>query len=58
MSLTDSQAVVSVVAALAIIAGLAGVVLLAARRVRWTGHLPFGPFLVLGTAATLVLVTV
>ncbi|RBJ00155.1 prepilin peptidase, partial [Micromonospora provocatoris] len=40
------------------LAGLAGVVLLAARRVRWSGHLPFGPFLVLGTAAALVLVTV
>ncbi|MBU8858256.1 MULTISPECIES: prepilin peptidase [unclassified Micromonospora] len=41
-----------------VLAGLAGVVLLAARRVRWSGHLPFGPFLVLGTAAALVLVTV
>ncbi|MEU8427692.1 A24 family peptidase [Micromonospora sp. NPDC048887] len=40
------------------LAGLAGVVLLAARRVRWSGHLPFGPFLVLGTAAAMVLVTV
>ncbi|SCL38848.1 prepilin peptidase [Micromonospora aurantiaca (nom. illeg.)] len=41
-----------------LLAGSAGVALLAARRVRWSGHLPFGPFLVLGTAATLVLVTV
>ncbi|WP_436278522.1 prepilin peptidase [Micromonospora chalcea] len=41
-----------------LLAGATGVALLAARRVRWSGHLPFGPFLVLGTAATLVLVTV
>ncbi|MGI5211391.1 prepilin peptidase [Plantactinospora sp. CA-290183] len=30
-----------------------GLVLLAARRIRWRGHLPFGPFLVLGTIVTL-----
>jgi leader peptidase (prepilin peptidase)/N-methyltransferase len=29
--------------------------LLAARRVRWSSHLPFGPFLVLGTVVGLVL---
>ncbi|MFI7604667.1 prepilin peptidase [Micromonospora sp. NPDC049366] len=29
--------------------------LLVARRVRWSSHLPFGPFLVLGTAAALLL---
>lgn len=39
------------------LAALAGLVLLAARRVRWRSHLPFGPFLILGTAATLVLTT-
>ncbi|WP_089154668.1 prepilin peptidase [Micromonospora sp. NBS 11-29] len=37
------------------LAALAGLALLAARRVRWSSHLPFGPFLILGTAATLVL---
>ncbi|MEH0935764.1 A24 family peptidase [Micromonospora psammae] len=31
--------------------------LLLARRVSWTSHLPFGPFLIVGTAATLVLAT-
>ncbi|MGC4894525.1 prepilin peptidase [Micromonospora sp. DT31] len=40
------------------LAGLTGLLLLAARRVRWTAHLPFGPFLVLAVAATLVLTTV
>ncbi|WP_433284392.1 prepilin peptidase [Micromonospora sp. CA-244673] len=35
----------------------AGLALLAARRVRWSSHLPFGPFLILGTAVTLVLTT-
>ncbi|MFC3503719.1 prepilin peptidase [Micromonospora krabiensis] len=29
--------------------------LLVARRVRWSSHVPFGPFLVLGTAAALLL---
>jgi leader peptidase (prepilin peptidase)/N-methyltransferase len=29
--------------------------LLAARRVRWSSHLPFGPFLVLGTVVGLVM---
>ncbi|MEV4654798.1 A24 family peptidase [Micromonospora sp. NPDC049301] len=31
--------------------------LLAARRVRWTSHLPFGPFLLLGTVGALLLTT-
>jgi leader peptidase (prepilin peptidase)/N-methyltransferase len=31
--------------------------LLAARRVRWSGHVPFGPFLILGTFVTLALPT-
>lgn len=31
--------------------------LLAARRVRWSSHIPFGPFLVLGTAAAVLLAT-
>jgi leader peptidase (prepilin peptidase)/N-methyltransferase len=35
--------------------GLVSVALLAARRVRWSTHLPFGPFLVIGTATALVL---
>ena len=30
-----------------------GLILLAARRIRWHGHLPFGPFLILGTFVTL-----
>jgi leader peptidase (prepilin peptidase)/N-methyltransferase len=34
-----------------------GVVLLATRRVGWSGHLPFGPFLILGTFVTLALPT-
>nr|WP_238161778.1 A24 family peptidase [Micromonospora endolithica] len=40
--------------------GLAALVaagLLVAGRVRWSGHLPFGPFLVLGTVAALLLAT-
>ncbi|MCM0678011.1 prepilin peptidase, partial [Micromonospora phytophila] len=37
------------------LSGLVGVGLLAARRVRWHSHLPFGPFLVLGTVAALLL---
>jgi leader peptidase (prepilin peptidase) / N-methyltransferase len=36
--------------------GLVSLVLLATRRVRWSTHLPFGPFLVLGAAAAFVLV--
>ncbi|MFI5837115.1 prepilin peptidase [Micromonospora sp. NPDC051300] len=39
------------------LAALAGLALLALRRLRWSSHLPFGPFLILGTAATLVLTT-
>ncbi|MFC0029489.1 prepilin peptidase [Micromonospora chaiyaphumensis] len=39
------------------LSAVAGLALLAARRVRWSSHLPFGPFLILGTAATLVLTT-
>ncbi|RLQ02617.1 prepilin peptidase, partial [Micromonospora sp. CV4] len=31
--------------------------LLAARRARWTTHLPFGPFLLLGTVGALLLNT-
>ncbi|MFE9693444.1 prepilin peptidase [Micromonospora sp. NPDC005806] len=37
------------------LAALAGLALLVARRVRWTSHLPFGPFLVAATALTLLL---
>lgn len=37
------------------LSGLVGVALLAARRVGWRSHLPFGPFLVLGTLAALLL---
>ncbi|MET8832411.1 A24 family peptidase [Micromonospora sp. NPDC004540] len=39
------------------LAAVAGLALLAARRVRWSSHLPFGPFLILGAALTLVLTT-
>ncbi|MET8906250.1 prepilin peptidase [Micromonospora sp. NPDC004551] len=39
------------------LSAVAGLALLAARRVRWSSHLPFGPFLILGTAVTLVLTT-
>jgi hypothetical protein len=35
--------------------GVVSGALLAARRVRWSTHLPFGPFLVLGTLAGLML---
>ena len=35
--------------------GLTALVLLLARRIRWSGHLPFGPFLILGTTAALLL---
>jgi leader peptidase (prepilin peptidase)/N-methyltransferase len=35
--------------------GLCALVLLAARRVGWRDHLPFGPFLILGTFGGLVL---
>lgn len=34
---------------------LCAVVLLATRRIGWRGHLPFGPFLILGTLAALSL---
>ncbi|MFR9777220.1 prepilin peptidase [Micromonospora sp. MS34] len=37
------------------LAASAGLALLAARRVRWSSHLPFGPFLILATALTLLL---
>ncbi|GGR66798.1 hypothetical protein GCM10010169_08030 [Micromonospora fulviviridis] len=39
------------------LSAVAGLALLAARRVRWSSHLPFGPSLILGTALTLVLTT-
>nr|WP_244162141.1 A24 family peptidase [Micromonospora eburnea] len=39
------------------LSGLVGLALLAARRVRWSSHLPFGPFLILATAVTLILAT-
>ncbi|GAB3818854.1 hypothetical protein GCM10027605_72130 [Micromonospora zhanjiangensis] len=39
-------------------AAVCAVVLLAAGRVRWSGHLPFGPFLALGTLVTLALTSV
>ncbi|SBT53798.1 prepilin peptidase [Micromonospora narathiwatensis] len=39
------------------LSGLIGLALLAARRVRWSSHLPFGPFLILATALTLLLTT-
>jgi leader peptidase (prepilin peptidase)/N-methyltransferase len=35
---------------------LVSVVLLIAGRVRWSSHLPFGPFLVAGTVLALILV--
>ncbi|MEU4565879.1 A24 family peptidase [Micromonospora sp. NPDC023956] len=38
-----------------LLSALVSGILLAARRVRWTSHLPFGPFLILGTALTLAL---
>ncbi|MGI5524910.1 prepilin peptidase [Micromonospora sp. CA-259024] len=37
------------------LSALVSLVLLAARRVRWSTHLPFGPFLLLGTTAALLL---
>ncbi len=39
-----------------LLSALVGVVLLASRRVGWSSHLPFGPFLVAGTCAALLLV--
>ncbi|MEV4627914.1 A24 family peptidase [Micromonospora sp. NPDC049523] len=36
-------------------AALTSVALLLAGRVRWSGHLPFGPFLILGSLVTLAL---
>ncbi|WP_320067347.1 A24 family peptidase [Micromonospora sp. RTGN7] len=38
------------------LSALTSLVLLLGRRVRWSSHLPFGPFLVLGTVATLLLI--
>jgi leader peptidase (prepilin peptidase)/N-methyltransferase len=38
-----------------VVAALTSVVLLVAGRVRWSGHLPFGPFLILGSLVTLAL---
>ncbi|MFI6821333.1 prepilin peptidase [Micromonospora sp. NPDC050187] len=38
-----------------LLSALVAGILLAARRVSWTSHLPFGPFLILGTALTLAL---
>ncbi|SCF27050.1 leader peptidase (prepilin peptidase) / N-methyltransferase [Micromonospora carbonacea] len=37
------------------LSALTSLALLLARRVRWSSHLPFGPFLVLGTVAALLL---
>ncbi|MGC4807932.1 prepilin peptidase [Micromonospora sp. DT233] len=37
------------------LSALTSLALLLAGRVRWSGHLPFGPFLALGTVATLLL---
>ncbi|MFU8872284.1 prepilin peptidase [Micromonospora sp. SL4-19] len=37
------------------LSAVVGLGLLAARRVRWSSHLPFGPFLILGTALALLL---
>jgi leader peptidase (prepilin peptidase)/N-methyltransferase len=34
--------------------GLVSLVLLVARRIRWSGELPFGPFLIVGTVAALL----
>ncbi|MFU8850980.1 prepilin peptidase [Micromonospora sp. SL1-18] len=39
------------------LAALVGLALLAARRARWSSHLPFGPFLVAAAALTLILTT-
>lgn len=39
------------------LSALAGLALLVTRRVRWSSHLPFGPFLVAATALTLLLTT-
>ncbi|PZF85697.1 prepilin peptidase [Micromonospora deserti] len=39
-----------------VLSGLVGLGLLLTRRVRWSSHLPFGPYLVLGTVAALLLV--
>ncbi|SCL38009.1 leader peptidase (prepilin peptidase) / N-methyltransferase [Micromonospora pallida] len=38
-----------------LLSALVSGILLAARRVRWSSHLPFGPFLVVGTAVALAL---
>ena len=37
------------------LSALVGLGLLPARRVRWSTHLPFGPFLIVATALTLLL---
>lgn len=37
------------------LSALVSLTLLVARRVRWTSHLPFGPFLIIGTALALAL---
>lgn len=37
------------------LSALVALALLAARRVRWSSHLPFGPFLILATGLTLLL---
>ncbi|MGC4861995.1 prepilin peptidase [Micromonospora sp. DT41] len=39
------------------LSALVSIGLLAARRARWSTHLPFGPFLLFGTAGALLLVT-
>lgn len=39
------------------LSALVSVALLATRRVNWSTHLPFGPFLLLGTTAALLLAT-
>ncbi|MFF5069626.1 prepilin peptidase [Micromonospora olivasterospora] len=39
------------------LSALTSLALLLARRVRWSSHLPFGPFLALGTLAALLLAT-
>lgn len=38
------------------LSALGALVLLATRRARWTSHLPFGPYLVLGAVGALLLV--
>ncbi|MEV0155401.1 A24 family peptidase [Micromonospora sp. NPDC050686] len=38
-----------------VLSGVVALALLLARRVRWSSHLPFGPYLVLGTIAAVLL---